>query len=455
MRIGLACLVVLVAAAPAVAQDEKTEEAKKHFDAAKGLFDKGDYAGAADAFLSAYAAKPFAAFLFNAAVAYEKAKNLPKAIEMFRLYLQKDPKAADREDVEKRIIAHEIELERKTSAPSATQPAAPAAALPDVKTKGLVFIDSKPPGASIYLDNKLKPPIGVTPWHGELEGKHLIIIEMRGFKTAKEQISATTGEFWKYWFGLSEEHYLGWLEVRANVDNALVYLDRKQGGSIGRTTFLGNVQPGKHKVIVSKEGYRDWSKELEIERGKPHQLDAVLDPAPIGFIRIRTSDTSEGAQVKLDGQPDLQCPQAPCRFEATEGPHVLTIHKEDKKTYRHEMNVQRQTETTISVRLAPTPSRTDALWQFVYTAVFVTAGVFAYDYGRKEDCPGLDPEDAEACTYTAYGLFTLGGLTLATGVWYLFRDKGPPSSGTIESRDLSFGPALGPRRAGFGAALRF
>ena len=450
LLIGLALLFAL----PAWGQDAKTEEARKHFDVAQGLYNKGDYAAASAEFMAAYAARPFPAFLFNAAVCEEKQRNLPKAIELFTLYLQNAADAPDKDDVEKRVVALKAEVDRQASPTPTSQPAA-APVLPEAKTKGLVIVDSKPAGASIYLDNKHKAPIGVTPWNGELEGKHTIILELKGFKTAKQDVQPTQEKGWYYWFGLSEEHYLGWLEVRANVDKALVYLDRKQGGSIGSTTYLGNVQPGKHTIIVSKEGYRDWKKDVDIERGKPHQLEAVLEPAPIGFIRIRTGDTSEGAGVRLDGKPAPGCPTAPCRFEAPEGPHTLSVVKSDKKTFSREMNVSRQTETIVTVRLAPTPSRTDAIWQFVYTAVFVGAGFYAYDRGEKEKCPGLDPEDAKACTYAAYGFWTLGGLTFATGIYYLFRDKGPPSSGTIESRDLSFGPLLGPDRAGLGAGLRF
>jgi hypothetical protein len=462
MRIRLAYLAVftLAHASVARAQDAKTEEARRHFDTAQGLYAKGDFTAASASFMAAYAAKPFPAFLFNAAVCAEKTKDLSKAIELFTLYLKNDSNAKDHDEVQKRVLALQAEVDRQAASavgPS-SQPSTPLAApvvLPEAKTKGLVIIDSKPLGASIYIDNKRKAPVGVTPWNGELEGNHTLILESRGFKTSRKEINPSSEKGWYYYFELSEEHYLGWLEVRANVNSALVYLDRKQGGDIGHTTYLGNIQPGRHKIIVSKEGYVDWSKEIEIERGKSHQLEAVLEPAPVAFLRIRTGDTSEGAKVRIDGKEVATCPSAPCRFEVPSGAHTLSLSKGGMKPYSREMNVQRQTETTLSVRLAPKPSRTDAIWQFVYTAVFGGVGVYAYKAGQDEDCPGLDPEDAKTCKYVAYGLWTLGGLTFVTGIYYLFRDKGPPSTGSIESRDLSIAPILLPDRAGFGASLRF
>ena len=450
--LAVACLLA-AAAPPARAQDAKTEQARQHFDVAQGLYAKGDYAKAAEEFMAAYKVKPFGAFVFNAAVCAEKAKDLPKAVELFRLYLSNEPKAPDKVDVERRVQALQAEIDRQASK-NVAGPVA-AAPLPEAKTKGLVIIDSKPLGAAIYIDSKQKQPIGVTPWNGELEGQHTVILEAKGFKSSKKDISPSADKGWYYYFELSEEHFLGWLEVRSNVDGALVYLDRKQGGAIGRTTWLGNVQPGKHRVIVAKEGYKDFQQDLEIERGKPHQLDATLAPSPVGFVKIAAGVTSEGANVRLDGASPPGCKQAPCRFEAPEGPHRLVLTKDGKKPFERELTLQRQTEAVVAVRLVDTPSRTDAIWQFVYTAVFVTGGAFAYKAGKDDDCPGLDPEDSAFCTYTAYGLFALGGLTFATGIWYLIRDKGPPSSGTVESRDLSLGPLFGPDRAGVGAALHF
>ena len=44
---------------------------------------RGEYAAAAEKFLSAYEHKPYPAFLFNVAVSFEKAKQLEKAKQYF------------------------------------------------------------------------------------------------------------------------------------------------------------------------------------------------------------------------------------------------------------------------------------------------------------------------------------------------------------------------------------
>ena len=51
---------------------------------------RGEYAVAAERFLTAYEHKPYPAFLFNVAVSFEKAKQLEKAKQYFTQYLEKD-----------------------------------------------------------------------------------------------------------------------------------------------------------------------------------------------------------------------------------------------------------------------------------------------------------------------------------------------------------------------------
>src|SRR5438552_7068619 len=145
------------AAAPVAAPDVDLQLAKSEFETAQTLFIKGQFDDAASHFLAAFTRKPFPAFLFNAAVSFEKGKNLEKASEFFQKYLDRDPAAPDAAAVKSRIDAIKTILSPPPptpAAPGAVTPPPVVAALPAIETKGLVVIDSKPPGATIYLDNK-------------------------------------------------------------------------------------------------------------------------------------------------------------------------------------------------------------------------------------------------------------------------------------------------------------
>jgi tetratricopeptide (TPR) repeat protein len=454
-RIALPCALALASVVTAVAlpraahaQDQGLEQARREFERGNVLFEKGDFQGAADAFMAAYQAKSFPAFLYNAAVCYEKQKDLKQAVELFKRYLKEEPKASDRADVEKRIKALEDEIQRQ-AAPPTTQPdgtATPppaAPVLPAIKPKGLVVIDSKPQGATIYLDSKKGGALGETPWSGSLEGDHTIIIENKGYKTEKKKISPRSDKFIELYFALSTEQYLGWIEVKSNVPGSDVFIDSKDVGAVGKTPYMGNIQPGKRKIWVVKEGYTEVEQTVNIEAGKAHNVSVKLEEAAVGFVRIAVNETGTGARVKLDGKE--VCAKAPCRFQAPEGNRTISVSRGGKKTMAKNVTIVKRTETTLTVKLAPKPSRGDAFWPFFFSAALAGGGYYGLTVLAEDE---TDQDKKDIYTYGSYGAFGASGLFFLTGCWYLIRDKGPPSTATVQSRDVSWAPSVGPGFAG-------
>jgi hypothetical protein len=344
----------------------------------------------------------------------------------------------------------------------ASQPSAPAPALalPEVKTKSVVVINSKPDGATIYLDDKKNGSLGETPWNGSIDGSHTVIIELKGYKTEKKKIQPSPDKLYDLYFALSTEQFLGWLEVKANVPGSVVFIDSKDVGAVGKTPYMGNVQPGKRKIWVSKEGYTEYAGEVTIVAGKPTNLNVKLEEAAVGFVKVRVNETGTGAYVGLDGK--RVCDAAPCRFQSPEGTHTVSVGRDSKKTLFKEVTVIRKTETTVAVKLAPKPSRTDAILPFVASAVFAGGGFYLGKLSNDEDEFKKDDQGNFTTTknkkkdylkYGSYASYGVAGLSFLTGVWYLIRDKGPPSTATIDSRDLSWAPAIGPGYTGVSAQM--
>jgi hypothetical protein len=123
------------------------------------------------------------------------------------------------------------------------------------KTRSLVVIETEPQGANIYLDDKKGGVFAQTPWSGSLDGTHKVIIEKRGHKSKESTLSPDPNRLVILQVVLSEEDYLGWLEIRSNVPGASIFLDDKAAGAIGKTPFSGNLKPGKHVVWVTADGY--------------------------------------------------------------------------------------------------------------------------------------------------------------------------------------------------------
>ncbi|MBC8134136.1 MAG: PEGA domain-containing protein, partial [Deltaproteobacteria bacterium] len=272
------------------APDPALQAAKLEFEAAQTLFIKEQFEESAGHFLGAYARKPFPAFLFNAAVSYEKAHKLDKAGEFFQKYLDQSPTASDAATVKVRIEAIKTILAPPSpaqavpapgtpggeapaaGAPPVLAPVVPLPVLPAIETKGLVVIDSKPAGATIYLNNKTSGVFGKTSWQGSLESKPVkLILEAKGFKPEERSMGPRSDKLVDVYIALSEEHFLGWVEIVSNVPGADVFIDRKDNGAIGRTPFTGHLKPGKHAIFIEKMGIKPVRQDIDILPGTAAQ----------------------------------------------------------------------------------------------------------------------------------------------------------------------------------------
>ncbi len=462
--------IALCWASPAVAQDAALDKARTQFDRGQQLFQAGQYAEAAEQFVGAYQSRPFAAFLYNAALSYEKGRDWKNAIEYYNKYLKENPQAKDAGKVKKRIKVFESELAKappEGTAPG-TQPtevSAEVAALGEAKIRGIVVIESKPQGAYIYLDSKKNDPIGRTPWNGTLEGEHVIFIESEGYKPVEQSISASEDKVTVVVFPLAEEDYLGWVDIRANVPDAKIFIDDRVSG-FRAAPFAGNLPPGKHKVWVTKEGYEEFYTEVEVVPGKTHEVVAQLKGSEVGYLNFRGRDVSE-IQVFVDGKKVCD---GPCRHPVSEGEHRLRIEREGYKPYRKQLLVRSKTETTVKPRLQPKPSRADAIWAYAFAVAFTGAGVYLGNEANKlEDelsddiTAGSPPPDSSDPRFdrgrifaiSADAAYGLGAATFLVAIYYTFRDKGLPSTATTDTSSIAILPTFNPEYAGAAMEVRW
>jgi hypothetical protein len=122
-----------------------------------------------------------------------------------------------------------------------------------------VRIETTPPGATVYLEDKDGDPLGRTPYDGKLSaGNHTLIIELEGFVGQVSEISVkkkSSSQKFKVKLAKVEQ---GTIEVmpakaQAQVAGARVFVDGKEEGNLPDTI---KVDAGAHQVEVKKEGYR-------------------------------------------------------------------------------------------------------------------------------------------------------------------------------------------------------
>lgn len=486
--------------------DRDLQAAKAEFEAAQVLFIKGEYEDAAVRFLAAYAKKPFAAFLFNAAVSHEKAGKLDAAVESFQRYLEEDPKASDATVVKARIDAIRGVMAAGAAgapasggaatgagpaaggspagaldaqpgagppggAPSTDGASAPAAAarvaaaLPALETKGLVVIDSKPRGATIYLDTKKNGAFAQTPWQGSLPSRGVkLILEAKGFKPEERVINPRSDKLVDVYIALSEEHFLGWVEIVSNVPGADVFIDKKEIGAIGRTPFTGHLKPGKHVVFVERMGYRPMRQEIDVLPGTATQHMIKLEKGDNGWINV-TGRGTYGAKVTIDDK--ITC-DAPCRTEVAPGPHHVEVSKRGFEDYEADVTVERTAEMIVDVQWSPRPPRRAAWTTAILSAAFFGGGIYvgrlsdknadAYQADIAAGMP-VDSNDPRLSRgfWQALGANVLYGIgaILAISSTISFLSHGPESTAVLDQRAIGLAPSVSGDGAGLAAWGRF
>jgi tetratricopeptide (TPR) repeat protein len=111
------------APAPARADENATEQARRHYEKGKQSFDLGKWDDAIAEFEQAYRLRSDPTFLFNMAQACRRKGDLQRALDLYKNYLIANPDNEKRGEIEKRIRA----LEKEIKSPERQQMATPVA----------------------------------------------------------------------------------------------------------------------------------------------------------------------------------------------------------------------------------------------------------------------------------------------------------------------------------------
>jgi len=468
---------------PAHAQPaDALKKAQSAFDQAQVNYLAGKYDEAAQGFMDAYAARAFPQFLYNVGASFhmkgKKASDpdaYQKAVDAYRKYLTEDPQATDKAKVEKAIGVLEAEIKRlkETPATGATAGSAEPAAAPsqevqqlgDVKVRGIFVIESDPSNATIYLDDKRKGPFATTPWSGTLEGDHKVIVEKRGYTVIEKAVSADPSKLFVLSASMSQQSFLGWVEISSNVPGADIFIDDKSVGAVGRTPLSQNIKPGKHTFWISTDGYDEYKQEIDVIANEVTPIKATLKGSPVGKLNV-TGLGIEDATITVDGQ--VLCERGPCLKSVQQGEHTVSVTRPGFKSYARRITIQAKTETQLRITLSPTPSRSDAIVAYILAGGFAGGGIFLglqankyRDDLKKEIAAGNPPPDSNDPRFSkgkifaiaADATFVVAGITALTAVYYTFREKGAPSTGLIDVRALALRPEIGPGYAGLGMGV--
>jgi hypothetical protein len=267
-RLAGAALAAALAAAPAPARAQ-ADQAKMLFNAGAQAYDAGQFPAAIQAFEQAYklAARP--GILFSIAQAHRKqyyvAKNpedLRAALKGYRDYLAQVPQGGRRSDAAEALVELEPLVAKMEAGGMPVAPAAPAATR--------VMVSSQTGGALVSLDGG-KP--AEAPLIAEVKpGKHSLKVASPGYFDESREIEVGAGSMSALDIPLREKP--GRLTLRTQA-GAQVSLDGRFIAATPLTQPI-DVEPGRHLIGISKNGYRGYTQEIEIGRDELKSLDAPL-----------------------------------------------------------------------------------------------------------------------------------------------------------------------------------
>ena len=238
-----------------------TEDDKKRAGAfyreGEELFRKELYAAAIENFKKAHDIIPHPVNLYNIARAYEKlgdAENCLKGYEDYLDFYRRKNNGKDPSDVvDVRASIAKCQLLQRPE----------------------VTIESDPPGASIYLDDKAKL-VGQTPSSMRLDpGKYKLYLNLDGYAPFEQELDVRAGQPLTLRFKLEKFQRVGQVRVKSNVRGASLFID---GRNVGLTPYtdLITLDEGKHQVAVSKDEYTSYNREINVVVNESQELVAEL-----------------------------------------------------------------------------------------------------------------------------------------------------------------------------------
>jgi len=273
---GAAVLAAVLAAgtlAPGSARAQAPDQGKVLFNAGAQAYEAGQFPAAIQAFEQAYRLSARPGILFSVAQAHRKQyyvarqpDDLRAAMKGYRDYLAQVPQGGRRSDAAEALAELEP-LASKLEAAGVTAPAAPVQAAPVTR----LMVSSQTGGALVSLDGG-KP--AEAPLFAEIKpGKHSVHVTAPGYVDETHDLDVAAGGISPLDVRLKEKP--GRLSIHA-LAQAQINLDGRFVASTPLSQPV-DVEPGRHLLAVTRNGYRAYVHEIEIGRDESKTLEIKLD----------------------------------------------------------------------------------------------------------------------------------------------------------------------------------
>ncbi len=178
----------------------------------------------------------------------------------------------------------------------------------------------------------------------------------------------------------------GTLIVRANVDDAEVFVDGDQKGFTEQKEYEGKFDVGSHQITLKKSGYKDSQQSVEIAKEQPVTVKVDLQKGSVeseqfGYIVVTTK---AGAIVSIDGKlVEGRVSREGRRIQkVAPGRHTIQVRLDGYEPFNGRADVKSGEKSPINAAdLKPIP--TPVTSQLQPTIVFFTASESAVTLGQS------------------------------------------------------------------------
>jgi hypothetical protein len=239
---------------------------------------------------------------------------------------------------------------RQTVTIVAGQQAKLAATFGPAATSASLRVISNEPEVEVFIDGEDKGKAPIT-FSDIKPGEHIVGGRKAHFKPQEQTVRIAASEnaivsFRMEAAPIDRPHAA--LKVQSTVPNAEVFVD---GSSLGRAPVDRNdLDPGKHYVVVHRDGFTDFKREVILVENQAVAL--VADLSGTGSLRVLS--TPEGAELRIDGELVGHTPVQ--HAGVTAGDHIVEFRLKGYFDHKETMKVEGGREKVFSVDLKPVPS---------------------------------------------------------------------------------------------------
>jgi len=244
---------------------------------------------------------------------------------------------------------------------------------PPPPATGAISVASIPSGASICLDGQCWGMLYKTPdTIPEVEpGYHTVELSLVGYEKWTKEVNVKAGRTFPIHATLTPKQQpptTGTIRIESSPSGAKVELDGQTFlGPIAKTTAtIPNLDPGRHTVKLSLDGYYDWGpKEVDVTAGETTPVHATMIPKPTpppppttGAISVQSSPS--GATIGLESEdgpfvgPTITTPHTFTDLEP--GMYTITLSLDGYYDWKTDVKVVAGETAPVYKTLTPIPT---------------------------------------------------------------------------------------------------